>query len=185
MPSEDVEPALSRWDDPLFEIAIYRVSEERWQEEVEEVNAAARARYLVAYGSGLAPWSIDEEVRRRRRTLGLDIPWEYNQAIAWVRLIWDGPVVKGYVFSIEQQRFTRQFRATNSSPYLGAVPIDKVVECWFFDEATSEEIAEELRRELLSLTVKGGLFARRHVDLAAFDSLAPHLDWRALVGLDR
>jgi hypothetical protein len=26
------------------------------------------------------------------------------------------------------------------------------------------------------------VFARRYVDLEAFDNLAPHIDWRALIG---
>ena len=45
-------------------------------------------------------------------------------------------------------------------------------------------VAAEIRKDLMVLTKRGDVFAGRHVDLEAFDTLAPYVDWRALVGLD-
>jgi hypothetical protein len=60
----------------------------------------------------------------------------------------------------------------------------KVLETWFWDNDASEQIAAAIREDLLQLTRPGDVFAGRYVDVEAFDTLAPHLNWRAVVGLD-
>ena len=61
---------------------------------------------------------------------------------------------------------------------------DKVLEDWFLPTDTSEEIAASIRSEVVALTERGQIFAGRYADLEAFDSVAPFMDWRALLGFD-
>jgi hypothetical protein len=103
----------------------------------------------------------------------------YNQVIAWLRLVWDGPgpVVKGYAYRVSQQRIVRNIKPRRFN-WQG-----KVLEAWFTRDDTSKEIAAEIRSSIVDTSNKGNIFHRRYIDLEAFDSLAPHLDWRTLLGL--
>ena len=103
----------------------------------------------------------------------------YNQVVAWLRLVWDGPgpAVKGYAYQVSQRRIVRNFKPGRFN-WRG-----KVLEAWFTNDDTSKEIAVEIRKRIANTGSKGKIFHRRYIDLEAFDSLAPHLDWRNLLGL--
>jgi hypothetical protein len=168
----------------LFEVAVYRLSLDEWGRLLDTVDADAASSHLRRLQEG--PVTDDDLIRQtllHRVSRGLDFEYPYNQVIAWIRLLWDGPgpVIKGYAYRIPQPRFTQRFRSTNAPPF---EYWDKVIECWFQEDATSEQIAGEVRQDLIALTTKDEVFARRHVDLEAFDTLSPRLDWRGLIGLD-
>ena len=99
--------------------------------------------------------------------------------MAWLRLVWDGPApaVKGYAYRVSQQRIVRNFKPGRVN-WRG-----KVLEVWFAKDDTSKDIATEFRKSIVDTTNKGNIFYRRYIDLEAFDSLAPHLDWRNLLCL--
>jgi hypothetical protein len=167
--------------DVLFEIPVYRVSPDDWLEEVERFAAKARAAYLrqVPVGQEPNPRSVEHFERMLLASNGYNVPYEYNQVVGWVRVEWDGPgpFIKAYAYKIPQKSVRRGF----SRRYEWE---DKVFELLFIGDETSEEIASEVRRELLALTRGKELFAKRYADLEAFDCLAPLLDWRRLIGFD-
>lgn len=165
----------------LFDIPVYRVSYDEWAAEVERYRAKVEPAARRFYPEG------PEESRRRyvdmitnhNYTHGL--PWEFNEVIAWVRLEWDGPapVVKGYAYRLPQERIRRGFERSYKFEY------EKVIECWFQAGDEPDEIADVIRTDLKEMTKPGRYshFPGRHVDLAAFDAIAPHIDWPRLIGL--
>jgi hypothetical protein len=155
----------------LFEIPVYIVSVDTWLAELKEFDAKAREAYLRQVPEGVVPEtrSIENYLALSRRAAGYDASYDYNQIVGWIRVECDGSgVIKAYAFRIRQKRFTRRFKATGARHEWAG----KVLELWALDE-TSEQIAAEVRQELLGLTKKDGDFPRRHVSLDAFEAIAP------------
>jgi hypothetical protein len=162
------------WGHLLFEVPVYRISKAAWHNEVNESvqqfeQSSSHTDPIKRHDHALALAALDR---------GYQSP-TYNQVIAWLRLVWDGPgpVVKGYAYRVPQQRIVRNFK-TGRFNWRG-----KVLEVWFTRDDTSKEIAGEIRKSIVDTSKKGNIFYLRYIDLEAFDSLAPHLDWRNLLGL--
>jgi hypothetical protein len=172
---DDGEHDPWRW---MCEVAIYRLSEDAWADETRsrvERRVEASLRNLG-----------DSEDDRRRATIWAEqierpYPWEYNQIVGWVRLLWDGPgpVIKGYLSEVDLDRVRRDFRGRYKLGY----PIAKVIERWFEPSQDSNaDIFQRLRTDLLDVPRECGMPRGRYVDLRAFDTIGPYLDWRALMG---
>jgi hypothetical protein len=171
-------------DVPIFDIPVYRTTKAAWDKEWE----ARRAKLEAAYKRN-RPEGHKDDMRGfasfaslNDRATGYDIPRKFNQVAAWVRLIWNGPgpVIKGYAYRRRAERIQRMTTAPFDE---GLYSNDKVVECWFFDDQSSEEMAAELRADLVAMGREQ--FPRgRSVDLTIFDNLAPYIDWRSLVGFE-
>lgn len=161
----------------LFEIPVYRVDPETWQAEVDAWVGKAMQGFDRAYPESSQQSRRDTEIRAYR-TFTSDLTEIYNDVMGWVRVEWDGPgpVVKGYGYRVHQKSIRRGFEQRYEYH-------DKILECWFHAGQTSEEMAGELRQDLVDLTRRGEMFAGRHIDLDAFDSLAPYVDWPRLIGL--
>lgn len=170
------------WGEPLFEIAIYRLAPETWHDELAEFDAQAWAA-VEPYVEGLPEESkqrhfaiLQEEFRSQIGHL------PYGQVIGWLRLVHDGPgpVVKGYAYKLPQRQFRRRFKQSFFNE------IGKVLEVSFSTPGISnEEIAGMLRVDIVDTTERGQVFQGRWPDMAAFDKIAPHIDWRNLLGLLR
>jgi hypothetical protein len=162
------------WGQLLFEIPVYRMSKDAWHEEVNE---------SLQQFEQLSPHR--DPIKRHNHALtlatlehGYQSP-AYNQVMAWLRIVWDGPgpAVKGYAYRVSQQRIIRNFKPGRFN-WQG-----KVLEVWFAKDDTWKDIATEIRKNIIDTSNKGNIFYRRHIDLEAFDSLTPHLNWRKLLGL--
>lgn len=79
--------------------------------------------------------------------------------------------------AVRQRRIARNFKPGRYS-WRG-----KVLEVWFTRDDSSTDIAAEIRKGIVEAYSMGNVFYRRHIDLEAFDSLAPHLNWYNLLGL--
>jgi len=117
--------------------------------------------------------------------------WGYNEVVAWVSLLHDGPgrVIKGYASVVGKNTFdglnrprSRYQRGFKPYPFVWGYPMMKVLEEWFDKRLTDTAIHEQLRTALLQVTLEDGVLKRRHVDLTAFDQIAPHVRWNDLMG---
>ncbi len=166
--------------DTFIEVAFYRVSPEEWAAEIEKVEQEWREAYLRQVPAGMEPdpASLERQAAFGRQARGYDVIYPYNQVVGWVHLECSPHVVKAEAFRVAQARVTRRFQSSRATfEWAG-----KVIERWFRHEA-SREIAGAIRADILGLTKKGRLFARRHADLEAFDVIAPYVDWRGLLDL--
>lgn len=127
----------------------------------------------------------------RRRTLS-PYGWQFNEVIAWVRLLCNGPapVIKGYAREVGARgdsiswKSRRSFRrGFTPFPFGGGEPTHKVIDVWFDMDETDNEIYEDLRRPLVGLTDRGQPFHRRHLDLSIFDIVRPRIRWREFMGM--
>lgn len=158
----------------LFEIPVYRMSHAAWHSEVNE--SIQRFEQLSSHTDPIK--RHEHALRLAVLDRGYQSP-TYNQVVAWLRLVWDGPgpVVKGYAYRVSQQRIVRNFKPRRFNWH------GKVLEAWFTNDDTSKEIAAEIRKSIVDTSSKGNIFHRRFIDLEAFDSIASHLDWRNLLRL--
>jgi hypothetical protein len=166
-----------RWDRVLFEIPVYRVSGDDWLADVDRRVSDWVGGYLAANYQNPSPQDRERSRYWAHQVVTQGEGYTYNQVVGWIQLEWNGPgpVIKGDAFKVPLKRVNRIFH--RSYTWVG-----KVVEEWFHDES-SEQIADTLRQSLLGLRRRGKTFQGRHIDLEAFDSLAPFLDWRGLIGL--
>lgn len=166
------------YEEHFFEVPYYRVSAERWLDDLDRKMSSEAQRL------GWLPLTEDRRSRLdhwARQMLYSGLGYDYNQVVGWVRIgreTLGAPVVKGDAFRVILKRVQTNF-----------IPryewIQKVVETrHFYRNDSSADVAAEIRKDLMVLTKRGEVFAGRHVDLEAFDTLAPYVDWRALVGLD-
>jgi hypothetical protein len=151
----------------LFEIPVYRVSPERWEEEREQ----ELSRYIK---------DDDSEERRLRwhwlfnDKYGL---YPYNQIIGWVHVGWVGPRghIKCYYFRIPTKRIGRHFRQ-------GRVrEMGKIFELHVGYKKTSAEMLAAIRSALTSQTGVRGSLRGRYLDFEVFDNLTPALDLKTLL----
>jgi hypothetical protein len=166
---------------PVFEIAAYRVSPAEWDREHDKARSKfsemlggepREGRSQKAWGERLGRL-LEEEHNR----VGC---FAYGQVIGWIRVLHDGPgaVLKGYVYALPQSRFVRRFqqgRFHNAG---------KEFELWISDEMLAEgapEIVPALREEIVATATRGRVFAGRYLDMAAFDAVAPNVNWRGLL----
>jgi hypothetical protein len=159
----------------LFEIPVYRVSPEKWQAE-QDVGSEEILWEWEEAGIN-APNLRERAYALYRNDVGA---FEYNQVVAYLRLVWDGPgpVIKGYLTRVAQKRFTRYFRRSRPFVYDG-----KALELWFETQQTSPEMLAELQEELAGLTGSGGSLAGMFIDVEPFLNIGASVDWRRVVGL--
>jgi hypothetical protein len=156
-------------DRPLFQIPVYRLSERAFNGELEGLIAP----YLeVSKQRG----DVDEDraLRLAARLVGA-YPWEFNDIVGWVTMQNAGAVVKSYLWWTTAKHITRR-RSCDRYRYDG-----KLGETWISEGMHDSEIAAELRRDVVAFVADRA--PRRHIDLRLFDRLAPHIQWREVLGL--
>lgn len=180
---------------PLFEVPVYRVSEERyWADVLPAVETWSRSYLDRRLSAGASPTTTDRVHADSWARYALKVTdWRYNQVLAWARLYWDGPgpVVKCYGWIVGdlgldgaavRARYGRNFKPY---PYVFGDPTWKLFENWFSDEDSDRDIFDQLRRSLLSVTrTEGRPLRGRHVDLSAFDEVGRYVRWRQVIGLE-
>lgn len=167
---------------PIFEIAAYRVSPQRWSKENEKLRAQVRD---LLGGGPSAEGTRESWTRRFERVVEYENKnvggYAYGQAVGWLRLLHDGPspLIKGYCYRLPQERLVRRFRQERF------VHLGKQIELSFeseIDRRNHGAIVSALREAIVSTTRRGEVFAGRYLDLAAFDAVAPAIDWNSLMG---
>jgi hypothetical protein len=161
----------------LFEFAIYRLSPDKFYAEDLRRREGCLSRLDLT--------GDDLERYKQKSIAWNDAGWyEYNQVVGWARLALIGTsidhgsaTIKGYYSRRDRQRISRYCRA----PFEGSY---KFTEFNIYREDRSEEIIEKIRSQVLQLTRRGRFFAGRYVDFEIFDSLAPWINWHALLELD-
>jgi hypothetical protein len=158
----------------LFEIPIYRVSEEQFW---EDYDTALDRHFLELYpGEGRA--AVDEPVQRQVEDRFFDkygAPWRYNQAVGWLRIFALGSQLRGDLWFTDAQKLTRNPQRKKIQPR------GKAFEFSTFPDQSSEQIVTRLRAHVVSAVTdreKPGVVA----DLECFDNVAPLIDWQALTG---
>ena len=169
------------WGEPVFEIAVYRVTPERWHEELGQLDQQAHAA-LDPHRDYLPQASYQNHFIRLQDTLRSQAGhFPYGQAIGWLRLIHDGPgpVIKGYGYKLPQSRIYKRFHQTHFRE------TGKEIEVSLSPSEPSREFVKQLRAAIISTTCRRRVFHRRWLDMSAFDKTAPHVDWWELLSPPR
>lgn len=158
----------------FFEIAIYRVAEERFQRQFEAAWTKTKVGIDANY-EGAAP---QDRLAYFKDYVWRDfgMPWRYNQVIGWIRLYVLGNQIRGELWRHQAKRYQRNI-ARRRYECEG-----KAFELYVYPEDSNKAIAERLREELLSFQNELGN-GRFVLDLQCFDSLAPSIDWHLLLGM--
>jgi hypothetical protein len=181
-------------DTCMFEVPVYRVTPDAWQKDAtERIRRYAEADVQRRADCGL-PVTDHDRLRADMwaRYAERVYCWRYNEVIAWVGLLWDGPgpVIKAYLWQVgkptpeawePKRRYQRGF---HPFPFFGGVPANRAFEVWAHRDDSDYAIYERLRDRLSDIVAARGDLPRRHIDLTAFDRIGPHVRWRRLVGLD-
>ena len=160
----------------LFEIAIYRVTPEKWHADIDARVALHREAYFRQVPEGYVPPPdvILHHEGLWAATSGASVPYPYNEVVGWVRLDADDPGhIKGDAWRTRQNRVRRNF-----CPQYEA--IGRVLETLVLGDETCDEIVRDLREQLVGLTRGREVFQALYIDLEAFDTVAPLLDWPTL-----
>ena len=176
-------------------MAIYRLSRQIWQTELEGRIGRREQEFTELYWpfTEQRPPTAEGQAQFRRtanawargveRVYG---GWTYNEVVGWVHLYWNGPgpVVKGYLWQVghksvdsrPRRRFQRGFIPF---PFIyGEAANNKVLEEWFNETQTDSAIYEQLRDALMQIVGSDGELPGRHLDLSIFDVVAPKIRWR-------
>jgi hypothetical protein len=159
----------------FFEIAIYRVSHEAFNQKYQR----DLERYWNSFSQrgGLPRSEVSEEFRMTTDQHFWEIyggPWRFNQAVGWLRLFTRGSQVRGELWMAAAKRLNR--RALREFRLLGKA---LEIQCW--PEQSSSEIQSEITAELVRLG-KEFRDGRLILDLECFNTIAAHIDWRLLLG---
>ena len=150
-----------------MQIPVYRCSFDSWVED-EQRRRAPHIRVQTAAGRTDA----DAAIIAARITGGQS--WDFNEVAAWIKVFGFHDVVKAELWLRRGERMHRH--PTQPFEWLG-----KLSEHWIEDES-NEEIGASVRSMLVEQMKNTPSLRRRHLDLRAFDQLAPFLDWRSALG---
>lgn len=159
----------------LFELPVYRVSQEQWRREKTEAADRLRRRYEAA------GFNMPDRMISRVMEITHGAPsFPYNQTIGWLRLVLNGPPgpgVKAYAYQMKGSRYGWRFKPR---------PLEflcREFELHFYADEDSEAIAKAIRSAVLGTVKPGGSFSGRWIDVEAFDTLAPVIDFPTLLEL--
>lgn len=175
----------------IFEVAIYRVAPATWSADAEERVKAYEDWLLTDLEKAGVPADDGQRFRARQFAEYVERPyrWDYNEIIAWVRIIWDGPgpVIKAYLSQVGKKsllggRTRRHYqRGFIAYPFVHGEPVSKTFETWLSDDMTDFDIYSRIRALLCGVTDRRGDLPGRHIDLRVFDAIGPHIQWRRVV----
>lgn len=163
----------------LFEIPIYRTSVDEYIKEIQSEKDAYMKRVAEQWAyyerPGTDPSVRAEHFKRMEyafyegwRT------WEYNQAIGWIRLLGHWDVIKAEYYFAREKKIVQKPRH-RSFEWRG-----KTLEVWLSPRASSREIYDLVLADLKALR-RERPFKGRFIDLDAFESIGPHVDWKNAV----
>ena len=153
----------------LFEIPVYRTTRERHaQERTRSIEAEVSRVWL----SGVPRQG--EAFERMRNRLADEIgAWRCGQIVGWIQVIALGEQLRGDYWWTVAKRMTVRSRG-HRLDYWG-----KAFELYVPHHSSTEEIRGDLKAALIRIQ-KESPFRRRYVDLQAFESISPFVNWRAL-----
>jgi len=154
----------------MFQIPIYRKSFDEWSREVE----AAMKPHVTA----MSRYRPESEARVLAQQTIRWSTWEFNEVIAWVVVVGLSDMIKVYMSKRQGQRFHRKPQGLFEWG-------DKLTEVNLHSDHTNETIAAEVRTEIVDALQSLHGMRNRFVDFAAFDRIAPCLDWRCAMGAPR
>jgi hypothetical protein len=159
----------------LFELPVYRVSLEQWHREKNERAERSRRDYK-AIGCNVSDNAIHQIMWYHHG----GVRYPYNQIIGWLRVTWDGPspVIMAYAYQMKGKRYAPNFKPRHFEPLGNAFVLD------FENGAESNMIVTEIRAAALGTVKRNGQFSGRWIDLEAFETLAPVIDFAALFDQD-
>jgi len=155
----------------FFEIPIYRVSEERFNEGYDR----DLLRWLDSI-PGLDVHQISEDLRTRMEQHFWETyggPWRFNQAVGWLRLYVLGSQIRGEIWMSAAKRLQR--KGSRRFRHEG-----KAFEMHCGHTESSRDICSELADELHRFQ-REHRSGRLHLDLECFEMLSPFIDWHQLV----
>jgi len=156
--------------DHFLEIPIYRISQVEFAKQYDR-DVTKHVELLV----NETPLSSDQ-IDKIRGIYAKEYggPWQYNQAVGWLRLFVLGSQIRGDLWMSSRERYMR--RSTRDfGPLVGDyfnVPCSRT--------QSSAEIRDAVESELLEFerSYRNG---RLVLDLECFHELADHIDWRNLL----
>lgn len=158
----------------FFDIPIYRTSSVRFYNDINAAVARNEDGYGERFG-GVLPHPIATAVRESFR-INFCAPWNFNQAVGWVRLYAFGREIGGQVWRRTGKRWVVNPRHKRFEC------LGKGFEVACVGDESSDDLREMTRAKLTELT-REGMFAGRVIDLEAFDNVAPFIDWTKLLRL--
>lgn len=183
------------WTDTcVFEIAVYRVDPEVWNADALRRTAEHESRLLAPCLDHGGKPSASDRIRADTLARHAERPfeWQYNEVVAWVRLIWDGPgpVIKGYLWQVGRKSLNggearrRYGRGFVPFPFVYGEPLKKVFEEWIGVGQADDTVYKQIRRGLTRIVDRDGDLPGRYIDLRAFDAVAQYVRWRHLLNLE-
>jgi len=157
----------------IFEIPIYF---QTLQQQAKDWHT--RVDDLLRYIENASRTKLSDD-QRQKYTLDFERrkwkPWPYNDVMAWTYLVADGATIKAY------GNVWRSKRVGNRTADRTFVEWGKLGETWV-TYMSNAEIAHAVG-DMLDQIGRQKKFRGRYMDREAFDAVAPHLDWRGLMGL--
>ena len=156
----------------FMEVPIYRVSEKRFYRDYQ--------RDLEAHLESLWPPNTPPEILAELRPLAevhfwkrYGGPWQFNQAVGWIRLYLLGNQFRGELWFISAKSLVRR------PAHKRLEQSGKAFEYHPGPDDQSATIASTIRERLVE-AVNEYRRGKLKLDLECFDNLAAYIDWRAL-----
>ncbi len=169
--------ARGTWEKYFFEIAIYRCPQEQHFAELRKRWDKVLWEVFGRFGN------TREAARHHYERLEQHLweksggPWEYNQAVGWIRLFVLGSQIRADYYFTAAKRITRSPGPRHFRYEL------KAFELTFYPEDSNAHILQEIRTEF-DRVMKERPFKGRFLDIEAFDNVARYIDWRGLIGFE-
>jgi|SRR6056297_2214192 len=160
----------------FFEIPIYRCTQEKFNTDYDrELNKHLDTLWPNGARYRLPKNSVESAKQDFWERYGA--PWNFNQAVGWLRLFVTGSQIRADLW------FTNAKRLLRRPKYRQISIMGKGFEITFESKNSSIEIYEALLNRLLEFenSFHGG---RLNVDLECFKNIGLYVNWRALIGFD-
>ncbi len=169
---------MSGYGNFFFEIPIYRCDQNQYTKETEKALENHIARRLQ-FAPEL-PQNIYERIRTSAENdfnINQWYSWRYNEIIGWIRLYANGTRIIGELWFVKERisknLVKKRFRYVEM----------KFIELCLDGNESSVKIFEKVTNELRQLNRKRSL-RKRYIDIEAFQTIGPFIDWRQLLGLN-
>ncbi len=162
----------------FFEILIYRCTVDQHTDETDRERERC-INNVLRY----APQ--DDNIRKHiRKTASNDYnsqnwySWRYNEAIGWICLCRAGTQIKAELWCVRAKRIRRGLVRKR---FYYKMP--KLIDLSFSHEDSSDKIYDTICHSLDELS-KTKPFKKRYLDLQAFRTVGPFVNWRRLLGFE-
>lgn len=157
----------------IFDVPVYWCKESSFWRDYDARLAAHLAEFERQTGYPLADSLRDSLTEDYWRSY--IAPWKFNQIVGWVRIYKLGNQLRGELWYMNARRATTKLTKKQFSDK------GKAFELFMPKGASSKDICEGLRRELVLVSLESKNGRKAILDLETFDNLSPHVDWRALL----